>query len=175
VFSGGAVDSTTPAESDRDAEAPDLLPEADVSNSDSCEYEDAAAIASSSDDEFQEEIPSTSHSQPSTSQQPTANSKWMSGLSRSEKKISKLGSPVPSRREVIEEEAEELQDVETAASRSDVGWCIANINLLKIVLGNLNCSVCEDSGCVQFTKELKKKHGFSLSLQLLCASCHNVL
>ena len=69
---------------------------------------------------------------------------------------------------------EELQDIETAASRSDVGWCIANINLLKIALGNLNCSVCEDSGCVQFTKEPKKKHGFSLSLQLLCASCHNV-
>ena len=174
MFSGGAVDSTTPAESDRDAEAPDLLPEADVSNSDSCEYEDAAAIASSSDDEFQEELPSTSHSQPSTSLQPTANSKWMSGLSRSEKKISKLGSPVIGRREMIEEEAEELPDVETASSRSEVGWCIAKINSLNHALGNLNCSVCEDSGCVQFTKEPKKKHGFSLSLQLLCASCHNV-
>ena len=153
VFSGGAVDSTTPAESDRDAEAPDLLPEADVSNSDSCEYEDAAAIASSSDDEFQEELPSTSHSQPSTSLQPTANSKWMSGLSRSEKKISKLGSPVIGRREMIEEEAEELPDVETASSRSEVGWCIAKINSLNHALGNLNCSVCEDSGCVQSTEE----------------------
>ena len=60
----------TPTESSRDAEAPDLLPEADVSNSDLCEHEDAAAIASSSDNEFQEELPSTSHSQPSTSQQP---------------------------------------------------------------------------------------------------------
>ena len=77
----------------------------------------------------------------------------MSGLSRSEKKISKLGSPVPSRREVIEEEAEEFQDVETAASRSEVGWCIAKINSLNHALGNLNCSVCEDSGCVQSTEE----------------------
>ena len=98
----------------------------------------------------------------------------MSGLSRSDKKISKLGSPVISRREVIEEEAEELQDVETAASRNEVGKCIANINSLNHALGNLSCSVCEDSGCVQFTEEPKKKHGFSLSLQLQCTSCHSV-
>ena len=109
MFSGGAVDSTTPAESDRDAEAPDLLPEADVSNSDSCEHEDAAAIACSSDDEFQEELASTSHSQPSTSQQPTANSEWMSGLFRSEKKISKLGSPVIRRVKLLKKKQKSSQ------------------------------------------------------------------
>ena len=98
----------------------------------------------------------------------------MSGLSRSDKKIIKLGSTVRSRREVTEEEAEELPDVETAASRSEVGRCIANINSLNHALGNLNCSVCEDTGCVQFTEEPKKKHGFSLSLHLQCTACYSV-
>ena len=70
---------------------------------------------------------------------------------------------------------EELLDIETVASRSEVGWCIANINSLNLVLGNLNSSVCEDSGCVQFTEEPNKKHGFSLSLQLHCQGSHCLL
>lgn len=116
-----------------------------------------------------------------SSPQPSTSSLWVSGVSRSEKKICGMSSAstsvlTASGDAFFEEAVRAGPDIPNgnAPVRQDQRWCVSSIAALNSAMTALNCSVCQNTDCLEFVPVNEKRKGMALFLQLQCKSCSSL-